>query len=145
MKHQGVGCVRDASREAILAADKEARKHYIEFGTENGYPSAYAMVKSQHLSNEAIKYGVDGEGDIPSNWCSVYMRSMLCQVAFPQVCICLLSFFLSFLLLFVSFPCVHHHHPPLLFTCFFFPLFILTLLLVLSCHQFFFLRTTGDP
>eukprot|EP00754_Rhynchopus_humris_P041200 Rhum_TRINITY_DN24805_c0_g1::Rhum_TRINITY_DN24805_c0_g1_i1::g.180223::m.180223 len=85
VKHQGVGCVRDASREAILAADKEARKHYIEFGTENGYPSAYAMVKSQHLSDEAIKFGVDGEGDIPSNWCSVYMRSMLCQVAFPQV------------------------------------------------------------
>ena len=81
----GAACVRDQTRDSILEADRQAREHFIRFGTENGYPSSYAISKDEPISVAFARWGTGGEGDVPANWCSVYMKNMLCAVAFPQV------------------------------------------------------------
>eukprot|EP01061_Rhynchopus_euleeides_P041720 TRINITY_DN72961_c0_g1_i1.p2 TRINITY_DN72961_c0_g1~~TRINITY_DN72961_c0_g1_i1.p2 ORF type:complete len:346 (+),score=130.14 TRINITY_DN72961_c0_g1_i1:49-1086(+) len=81
----GAACVRALSAEAIIETDNEAREAYNMFGTENGYPSSYAVANGDSPTAKETKYGTDGEGDVPSNWCGTYMRYLVCHAAFPQV------------------------------------------------------------
>ncbi|KAJ9449603.1 hypothetical protein DIPPA_07085 [Diplonema papillatum] len=82
---EGAACVEEPTAAAILKADSAARQLYNSFGTSNGYPSSWAISKGEPMPEEFVRWGTGGKGDVPSNWCSSYMKYMLCSVAFPQI------------------------------------------------------------
>eukprot|EP01064_Diplonema_japonicum_P021437 TRINITY_DN30984_c0_g1_i1.p1 TRINITY_DN30984_c0_g1~~TRINITY_DN30984_c0_g1_i1.p1 ORF type:complete len:315 (+),score=84.47 TRINITY_DN30984_c0_g1_i1:48-992(+) len=82
---EGAACVRAFDRATILATDKDAKDTFNKFGTTNGYKSSFAVSKGSPDPAGLDLYGTDGTGDVPANWCGVYMREMLCAIAFPQI------------------------------------------------------------
>lgn len=81
----GASCVRANSKDAVKAADRDAKALYEKFGTSNGYPSGYAIDKNLSFSELSNKYGTDFTLNLPQNWCGVHMKNFFCGVVFPQV------------------------------------------------------------
>ena len=84
---QGGVCIRDGTPgkmwDAIVAADNEAKALWELFGTSEGYMKSTPKAKTIDNAENA-KFGSGHSGDNPANWCSAYMKELLCHVAFPQ-------------------------------------------------------------
>jgi len=86
-KNPGV-CIRnnlDVGKkwDSIVAADADAKAHHEMYGTANDYQRTAAKHKSSPNSFQTM-WGSGAEGSNPNNWCSAYMKEMMCHVAFPQ-------------------------------------------------------------
>eukprot|EP01064_Diplonema_japonicum_P008669 TRINITY_DN1609_c7_g1_i1.p1 TRINITY_DN1609_c7_g1~~TRINITY_DN1609_c7_g1_i1.p1 ORF type:complete len:343 (+),score=92.93 TRINITY_DN1609_c7_g1_i1:29-1030(+) len=90
---EGAICVRDFSttsntavQTAFTQADNEAKALFNMFGTTNGYKSSFAVTKGG-ISLDTVRWGTGRSEDVTANWCGVYMKEMLCSIAFPQIAV----------------------------------------------------------
>eukprot|EP01059_Diplonema_ambulator_P030575 TRINITY_DN5293_c0_g2_i1.p1 TRINITY_DN5293_c0_g2~~TRINITY_DN5293_c0_g2_i1.p1 ORF type:complete len:367 (+),score=94.25 TRINITY_DN5293_c0_g2_i1:70-1101(+) len=93
LRGEGAACVRAYAdgtpavvAAAFTAADAEAKALYHMFGTTNGYASSFA-ISNGGVGSLATKWGTGRNGDVPANWCGVYMKELFCQIAFPQIAV----------------------------------------------------------
>eukprot|EP01063_Lacrimia_lanifica_P039143 TRINITY_DN8524_c0_g1_i1.p2 TRINITY_DN8524_c0_g1~~TRINITY_DN8524_c0_g1_i1.p2 ORF type:complete len:321 (+),score=145.57 TRINITY_DN8524_c0_g1_i1:60-1022(+) len=70
--------------EGILDADREAEETHKLFATKYDYQRTAAKYKKSPNPDYSAMWGSGRDGANPNNWCSAYMREMLCHVAFPQ-------------------------------------------------------------
>ena len=81
-------CIRNdtvgARYSSILEADANARTVWEWFGTSENYQRSAPKVKDLDPTSEFVRWGTGHSGTSPANWCSAYMREMLCHIAFPQ-------------------------------------------------------------
>lgn len=104
-------CIRDLRQgrrwDAIVTADKDAKKHWERFGnvegnlahhftwegtlittqlpaSKGGYMKSAPLFRTTSNRSMNTLWGSGGVGSVPANWCGAYMKEMLCHVAFPQ-------------------------------------------------------------
>ena len=81
-------CIRNNATgskwDSIVEADNAAAARWAYFSSINGYQKS---VKAEHTPSSDdfnTLWGSGRSGDSPNNWCSEYMKEMICHISFPQ-------------------------------------------------------------